>query len=65
MTHKLGIEVLELVNLAYEVDYKIGTDFGRKSISKEILKVNVFYIEKDKTPDQICSGEANGYIGFQ
>ena len=36
---------------------KKGTEFRRKSIYKEVLKVNVAYIEKEDAPKQIQSGE--------
>ena len=42
-THKFGLEVSHLVKRAYEIDAETGTDFWRKAISKEMLKVKVSY----------------------
>ena len=45
---------------AYNIDDKTGTEFWRNSVAKEILKVNMAYIEKEDTTKQIPSGEAKG-----
>ena len=49
----------------YGIDDGTGTDFWRKSIAKEMLKVKVAYVEKEETPEQILSGEVKGCIGPQ
>ena len=53
------------VKRAYEIDADIGTDFWRKAISKEMLKVKVAYEENEATPEEIRSGEAPGFFRFQ
>ena len=41
MNHKFGIEVPIYVKRAYDIYNDTGTDFWRKSIAKEMLKVKV------------------------
>ena len=48
----------------YDIEDETGTEFRRKSINKEILKVKVDYAEKEEAPYQILSWEEKGYIGF-
>ena len=38
---KVGVEVPTLVKQAYKINDKTGTEFLRKSIAKEMLKVTV------------------------
>ena len=64
-THKFGIEVPNTIKRAYEIDEETGTDFWRKATAKEMLKVKVAYEENEATPEQVRSGEAKGFIGFQ
>ena len=59
-----GLEVPHSVKHAYEIDAETGTDFWRKAISKEILKVKVAYEEIEVTPEEIRSGKASGFVGF-
>ena len=63
--HKFGINVPILSKIAYKINNETGTDFWRNYISKKMLKVNVIYIEKEETTDQIWSGGETGYIDFQ
>jgi hypothetical protein len=64
-SHKFGIEIPSSVERAYQIDEDTGTDFWRKAMAKEMLKVKVAYEEQEETPVQIRSGEATRYIGFQ
>ena len=50
-THKFWIEVPKPEKQAYELNDKIVTDFWRRSIAKEMMKVKVAYVEKEGTPD--------------
>ena len=54
-----------MVKRAYEIDAETGTDFWRKAISKEILRVKNSYEENEATPEEIRSSEASGFVGFQ
>ncbi len=64
-SHKFGIEVPTTLRRAYEIDEDTGTDFWQKATAKEMTKVKVAYEEKEETPEQVRSGEATGYIGYQ
>ena len=64
-SHKFGIEVPTTLRRAYEIDEDTGTDFWQKATAKEMTKVRVAYEEKEGTPEQVRSGEATGYIGYQ
>jgi hypothetical protein len=64
-THKFGIEIPCSVERARQIDEETGTDFWMKALAREMKKVKVAYEEKDETPEQVRSGEATGYIGFQ
>ena len=50
---------------SYNIDDNTGTDFWRKLISKERLKVKVAYVKKEETQEKIRSGEAKGCIVFK
>ena len=54
-----------MVKRAYEIDAETETYFWRKAIAKEMLKVKVSYEENKATPEEIRSGEASGFVGFQ
>ena len=40
-------------------------DFWIKSIAKEMLKVKIVYIKNKATLEQVQSGEAPWFVGFQ
>ena len=65
MSHKFGIEVTTSIKQAYELYEETGTDFWRKATAKEMIDVRVAYEENEATPEQVRSGEAPGFIGFQ
>ena len=65
MTHNFEIKVPTSVKRVCNIDNKTGTNFWRKLITKEIMKVKVSYVENEGTPEKIQSGEAQGYVGFQ
>ena len=44
MTHKFGIEVPTRVERAHNMDGDKVTEFWRKSIANEIMRVNVDYV---------------------
>ena len=64
-TYKFGIVVPTSVEQAYDINNKTVTDFCRKLISKEMLKVTGGLQKKEETLEQIWSGEARLYLGFQ
>ena len=45
--HKFVIEVLKLMKQAYDIEDENGTEFWRKSIAKEMMKVKVDYVEEE------------------
>ena len=47
------------------VDEETHTDFCRKEIAKGMLKVKIEYIENKANPEQVQSGEAPWFVGFQ
>jgi hypothetical protein len=65
-THKFGLECPNTVKRALEIDEETGTDFWYQAIKLEMEKVKVAYeVNEEWTPEQIRSGEAPGFIGFQ
>ena len=64
-TNKFGLEIPHSVKRAYDIDDETGTELWRKAITREILKVKVEYEDNEATPEEIRSGKAAGFIGFQ
>ena len=62
---KSGTEVPNSIKRAYDIDEETNTDFWRKAIAKEMLKVKIAYVENKATPEQVRSVEAPGFVGFQ
>ena len=62
---KFGIEVPNQIKQAYKIDEETHTDFWIKSIAKEKLKVKIAYVENEATLEQVRSGEAPWFVGFQ
>ena len=62
---KFGIEAPNSIKLEYDIDEETHTDFWRKTIEKEMLKVKIAYVKNEASPEQIWSGEAPGFVGFQ
>ena len=48
-----------MVKQAYNIDDGTGTNFWRKLIDKKILKVKVYYVEKEETPEKSEVGRQN------
>lgn len=65
-THKYGIRLPKSVDEALRFDEETGTDFWAQAIKKEMSKVRVaLKVEEDVPIEDIRSGKAKEFIGFQ